>query len=75
MRGTRQKEGMIEMGGKGALRRKVDDEEHLKIYGGSREVTGVETYLHGPVGSAITEKLRFRVGNLRSAIKKKEIHH
>ena len=43
---------MIEMRGKGALRRKVDEEEHLKIYRRLREGMGMKTYLHGPMDPA-----------------------
>ena len=32
-----------------ALRNKVKEEEHLEIYGGFREETGMKTYLHGPM--------------------------
>ena len=46
------------------LRRKVDEEEHLRIYGGLREEIGMKTYLHGPMVAAKKLKLRFRVGDL-----------
>ena len=39
----------IEMRERLALRNKVKDEEHLAIYGGSREELGMKTYLHGPM--------------------------
>ena len=40
-------------------------EEHLEIYGGSREyIEAMKTYLHGPMDYAKTLKLRFRVGDL-----------
>ena len=32
-----------------ALRNKVKEEEHLEIYGGFSEETGMKTYLHGPM--------------------------
>lgn len=32
------------------LKRKVDEKEHLKIYGGLREGIGMKTNLHGPMG-------------------------
>ena len=32
-----------------ALRQKVDEEEHLELYGGLREGIGMKTYLHGPI--------------------------
>ena len=35
-----------------------------EMYGGSREETGMKTYLCGPMDYAKTLKLRFRVGNL-----------
>ena len=37
---------------------------HLEIYGGFREEIGMKTYVHGPMDSAKTLKLRFRVGDL-----------
>ena len=40
---------MIEKRGKETLRCKVDEEEHLRIYGGLREEIGMKTYLHGPM--------------------------
>ena len=55
---------MITTREKGALRRKVDKEEHLQIYGGLREGIGMKTYLHGPMDAAKNLKLRFRVGDL-----------
>ena len=30
-----------------ALRNKVKEEEHIDVYGGLREETGMKTYLHG----------------------------
>ena len=39
---------MIETTGKEALGLKEDNEEHLKIYRGSREEMGMKTYLHRP---------------------------
>ena len=47
-----------------ALRNKVKEKKHLKIYGGLREGIGVKTYLHGPMDYAKKLKLRFRVGDL-----------
>ena len=35
-----------------------------EMYGGSREETGMKTYLCGPMDYAKTLKLRFRVGDL-----------
>ena len=43
---------MKEVREKDALRRKVDEEEHLEIYRGSREGMGTKTYLSGPVDAA-----------------------
>ena len=40
---------MIELKERKALRQKVDEEEHLKIYGGLKEGIGMKTYLHGPI--------------------------
>ena len=47
-----------------ALRKKMEGEEHLEIYGGLREGIGMKKYLHGPMDFAKTLKLRFRVGDL-----------
>ena len=47
-----------------ALRNKVKEEEHLKVYGGLREEIGMKTCLHGPMDYAKTLKLRFRAGDL-----------
>ena len=47
-----------------ALRKKVEGEEHLEIYGGLREGIGMKRYLHGPMDFAKKLKLRFRVGDL-----------
>ena len=55
---------MIETREKGALRCKVEKDEHLKIYGGLKEGIGMEAYLHGPLDAAKSVKLRFRVGDL-----------
>ena len=55
---------MIETREKGALRRKVHEKEHLKIYGGLKEGIGMEAYLHGPMDAVKSLKLRFRVGDL-----------
>jgi len=55
---------MIEIREKGALRRKVDEEEHLEIYGWLGEGIGMKSYLHGPMDAAKNMKLRFRVGDL-----------
>lgn len=35
--------------GETALRRKMDAKEHLKMYGGLREGTGLKRYLHDPI--------------------------
>ena len=43
---------MIKMREKGALRRKIDEEKHLEIYGWLREGIRMKTYLHGPMDSA-----------------------
>ena len=55
---------MIEIREKGALRKKVDEEEHMKIHGGLKERVGMKAYLHGPLDAAKNLKLRFRVGDL-----------
>ena len=55
---------MIEIREKGALRCKVDKEEHLKIYGGLKEGIGMKAYLHDPMDAARNLKSRFRVGDL-----------
>ena len=47
-----------------ALRKKVEGEEHLEIYGGLKEGIGMKRYLHGPMDFAKKLKLRFRVGDL-----------
>ncbi|CAM9462340.1 unnamed protein product, partial [Sphacelaria rigidula] len=47
-----------------ALRRKVDEEGHLKICGGLRKGIGVKAYLHGPMDAARNLKLRLRLGHL-----------
>ena len=48
-----------------ALRNKVNEENHLKIYGGLREDIGIKTYLHGPMDYVREKlKLRFCVGEL-----------
>ncbi|KCZ94934.1 hypothetical protein HOC_20993, partial [Hyphomonas oceanitis SCH89] len=47
-----------------ALRKKVEGEEHLEMYGGLREGIGMKRYLHGPMDFAKKLKLRFRVGDL-----------
>ena len=46
------------------LRCKVDEEEHLRIYGGMREEIGMKSYLHGPMDAAKNLKLRFQAGDL-----------
>ena len=56
--------GMIETREKGALRCKVDKEEHLKIYGGVQEGIGMKAYLHGLLDGTKNLKLPFRVGDL-----------
>ena len=61
---TKKVSGMIELREKKALKQKVDEEEHLKIYDGLREGIGMTTYLHGPIGNAKNFKLRFRIGDL-----------
>ena len=43
-----------------ALRNKVESGKKMEIYRGLREVIGMETYLHGPMDSAKTLKLRKR---------------
>ena len=50
--------------GRPAPRNKVKEEEHLEIYGRSREEIGMKTCLHGPMDYAKTLKLQFRVGDL-----------
>ena len=49
----------------------MKEETHLEIYGGLREDIGMETYLHGPMGYAKMLKLRFRVGDLDLAERRK----
>ena len=56
---------------KKALRQEVDEEEHLKIYGGLREGIRTKTYLHGPMDYAKNLKLRFRIGDLDLPEKRK----
>ena len=48
----------------GALRCKVDKEEHLKIYGGFKEGIGMKACLHGALDASKNLKLRFRAGGL-----------
>ena len=48
---------MIETTGKEALGLKEDNEEHLKIYRGSREEMGMKTYLHRPKDAVENVKL------------------
>lgn len=43
---------MVGMREKEALRRKVDEEEHLEIYGGLKKGFGIKTYLRGPMDAA-----------------------
>lgn len=43
---------MIEVKKKEKLRHKMDEERHLKIYGGSREEIGMGTYLHRQMDAA-----------------------
>ena len=57
----------------GALRREVDEKEHLKIYGGLRKGIEMKTYLHGPMDVAKIVKLRFRVGDLDLPERRKDI--
>ena len=52
---------MIEIRQMKSLRQKVEEEEHLKIYGGLREGIVMKTYLHGPLDYAKNLKLRFRI--------------
>ena len=54
----------IEMRERLALRNKVKEEEHLQIYGRSREEIGMKTCFHSQLDYAKTLKLRFRVGDL-----------
>ena len=58
------------------LRCKVDEEEHLRIYGGLREEIGTKTYLHGPINER-GEKFETAIsgGGPGPARKKKKIHH
>ena len=42
-------------------RRKVDEEEHLELYGGLREGIGMKVYLHDRMDAANHLELRFRV--------------
>ena len=55
---------MIELREMKSPRQKVEEEEHLKIYGGLREGIGMKTYLHGPLDYAKNLKLLFRIGDL-----------
>ena len=64
---------VIEKRGKEMLRCEVDEEEHLRIYGGVREEIGMKTYLHGPMDAAKNLKLRFRVGDLDLPERRKDI--
>ena len=48
---------IIELRQKEALKRKVDEEEDLKIYGGLKGGTEMKTYLHGDYAKNL--KLRF----------------
>ena len=57
-------EERIEIRERLALRNKVKEEEHLKVYGGLREEIGMKTCLHGPMVYVKTLKLRLRVGDL-----------
>ena len=65
---------VIELREKKALRQKVDEEEHLTIYGGLREGIGMKTYLHGPIDYAKHLKLRFRIGDPRPTRQKEEVY-
>ena len=57
-----------------ALRNKAESKKkHLEIYRGLREGIGIKSYLHSPMDFAKTLKLRFRVGDLELARKKKEV--
>ena len=47
-----------------SLKQKVDEEDHLKIYGGLKEGLGMKTFLHGPLDYSKNLKLRFRIGDL-----------
>ena len=47
-----------------ALKKSVEGEDHLEIYGRLRQETGTKTYLHGPMDCVKPPKLRFRVGDL-----------
>ena len=55
---------MIELREMKSLRQNVDEEDHLKIYGGLIEGMGMKTCLHGPIDYAKNFKLRFRIGDL-----------
>ena len=50
---------MIEVREIKLLKQKVEEEEHLKIYGGLREGIEMKTYLHGPLDYPKNLKLRF----------------
>ena len=50
--------------GKLAIGHKVEEEEHVGIYGRSREEIRMKTYSDDPLYYATTLKLRFRVGDL-----------
>ena len=55
--GTKER-NMMETSEEDMMRRKVDEEGHLKIYGGLREEIRMQTYLHGPMVSAKKLKLQ-----------------
>ena len=46
------------------LRNKVEEGQHLEIYGELRDDIGMKTYLHSPMDYTKKLKLRFRVGDL-----------
>ena len=49
----------------------MKEEKHLEIYGGLGQDIGIRTYLHGPMDYAKKPKLRFRVGDLDLAERRK----
>ena len=50
-------------------RRKIDEKEHLKVYGGLREGRRMTTYLHGRMDSAKKHETMVSGGGPRSARK------
>ena len=66
---------ILEKSERQALKNKVKEEKHLKIYRGLREDIGMKTYLHRPMDYAKKLKLRFRAGDLDLPENTKEIRY